>query len=219
MSKFLELSQIDKTILKSYQLAIEGLSEYLGSGYEIILHSLENLEHSVIGIKNGELSGRKIGAPITDLALKMLNEMGDDPKPISYFNKKDGVTLKSATIPIIGENNRVIGLMCLNFYMNMTLENILSEFNIKNEINAQNYIENFNENLDSMIQSTMQKAINSVNSNRNIHASNKNKEIINILYEKGIFNIKESVQYVADYMNISKNTVYLHIRNIENGNL
>lgn len=219
MSKFLELSQIDKTILKSYQLAIEGLSEYLGSGYEIILHSLENLEHSVIGIKNGKLSGRKIGAPITDLALKMLNEMGDDPKPISYFNKKDGVTLKSATIPIIGENNRVIGLMCLNFYMNMTLENILSEFNIKNEINSQNYIENFNENLDSIIQSTMQKAINSVNSNRNIHASNKNKEIINILYEKGIFNIKESVQYVADYMNISKNTVYLHIRNIENGNL
>ncbi len=118
MSKFLELSQIDKTILKSYQLSIEGLSEYLGSGYEIILHSLENLEHSVIGIKNGKLSGRKIGAPITDLALKMLKEMGDDPKPISYFNKKDGVTLKSATIPIIGENNRVIGLMCLNFYMN-----------------------------------------------------------------------------------------------------
>lgn len=219
MSKFLELSQVDKTILTSYQLAIEGISDYLGSGYEIILHSLENLEHSVIAIKNGKLSGRKIGAPITDLALKMLNDMGDNPKPISYFNKKDGVTLKSATIPIIGENNRVIGLMCLNFYMNMTLENILSEFNIKNESSSQSYIENFNENLNSIIQSTIQKAINSVNSNRNIHASNKNKEIISILYEKGIFNIKESVQYVADYMNLSKNTVYLHIRNIENENI
>ena len=43
---------------------------------------------------------------------------------------------------------------------------------------------------------------------------NKNKEIIAMLNEKGIFNFKDSVVKIADMMGISKNTVYMHIRNI-----
>ena len=44
--------------------------------------------------------------------------------------------------------------------------------------------------------------------------SNKNKEIIRKLYDKGIFQIKDSVPKIADELNISKNTVYLHLRNL-----
>ena len=49
-------------------------------------------------------------------------------------------------------------------------------------------------------------------------AANKNKEIICLLHQKGIFNIKDSVVKISELLNISKNTVYLHIRNSENKN-
>ena len=69
---------VDSVILDSYKGALAGLSAYLGDGYEIVLHSLEDLDHSVVAIFNGERSGRQVGAPITDLALQMLARLEDE---------------------------------------------------------------------------------------------------------------------------------------------
>ena len=38
---------MDRDIINSYRQMLAGLSDYLGSGYEIVLHSLEDLNHSV----------------------------------------------------------------------------------------------------------------------------------------------------------------------------
>lgn len=48
-----------------------------------------------------------------------------------------------------------------------------------------------------------------------ISFSNKNKEIIQRLYQKHVYNLKNAVIKTAQHLNISKNTVYLHLRNIE----
>ena len=66
------LTLVDREILNSYSRFIDGLGRYLGDAYEIVLHSLETYEHSVINILHGEHTERKVGAPITDLALNML---------------------------------------------------------------------------------------------------------------------------------------------------
>ena len=58
MSGYLVLSPTDKVILESYKILVDGLSAYLGEGYEIILHSLEDLDHSVIKIINGHYTER-----------------------------------------------------------------------------------------------------------------------------------------------------------------
>ena len=118
----MKLTEIDQHILKSYGTLLDGLAGYLGEGCEIVLHSLENLDRSVIKIVNGHHTGRTVGAPITNLALEMLDEIQKDPSrtSISYFtNNKKGEPLKSATIAIRGENERIIGLLCMNFYLNM----------------------------------------------------------------------------------------------------
>ena len=49
-----KLTRADQKILKSYIPTLQGLAAYLGSSYEIVLHSLEEYDHSVIGIINGE---------------------------------------------------------------------------------------------------------------------------------------------------------------------
>ena len=72
--EYITLTQNERMILQSYIPVVQGLGQYLGEGYEVILHNLESLEHSVMQIVNGHHSGRKIGAPITDLALGMLSQ-------------------------------------------------------------------------------------------------------------------------------------------------
>lgn len=220
--EYIQLTPQERIILQSYIPVVEGLGHYLGEGYEIILHNLESLEHSVMQIVNGHHSGRKIGSPITDFALSMLSEIeqSKDHSSISYFNRRqDGVILKSTTIPIPGESNRIIGLLCINFYTNIPFSTMIQEFIPEND-HLQSYLppktETFTENVDELIEAALADVRDMIMNNASISSNNKNKEIITALYKNGIFNLKDSVIKVADRLNISKNTVYMHIRNLKN---
>ena len=50
---------------------------------------------------------------------------------------------------------------------------------------------------------------------KEITSVNRNKEIIQRLYEKGVYNMKDAVIRTAEMLGISKNTVYMHLRNME----
>lgn len=211
-------SAVDRMIMGSYQQALAGLSDYLGSGYEIVLHSLEDLGHSVVGIFNGERTGRRIGSPVTDLALQMLSRIQDDGTQdfITYFNRsKTGEPLKSTTILIRGERGRVIGLLCINFHLSMSLFSMMQEWGTVCEPSAIVPTETFAVETGDLIDSVLAQAKEQVFANPCILPSNRNKEIVTLLYERGIFNLKNAVIRTAEQLKISKNTVYMHIRNIE----
>lgn len=214
----IELTIIDRMILRSYIGIIEGLAEYLGKGYEIVLHSLENLDQSVIYIVHGEYTGRKVGAPITDKALEMLEilEQGDKSEVTYFSQNKKGEPLKSATLAIRGENRRIVGLLCMNFYMNTAFADIVEAFTPREALNgAARADENFAENVEDLIASSLEPIRDKVQNDSSITVSNKNKAIITLLYERGIFNIKDSVIRVANLLGISKNTVYMHLRKLQ----
>ena len=216
MSGYLVLSPTDKVILESYKILVDGLSAYLGEGYEIILHSLEDLDHSVIKIINGHYTERCEGAPITDLALTMLEDLNrrSSLEVKAYFNHKSGKTLKSVTIPVVGEQRRIIGLLCINFHMEISVFNFLTQF-LPDEASNISSSETFNKNADELLISALEDAKAQIYGDKSVNASNKNKEIIRLLYQRGIFNIKDAVASVAEDLGISKNTVYLHLRNIQ----
>ena len=55
-------------IMKEYcELVGNFHGKVLGQDYEIILHDLSNMDHSVIAVANGHVSGRRIGSPNIDL--------------------------------------------------------------------------------------------------------------------------------------------------------
>ena len=131
----IELTEEDVQILESMKTVIAGLADYLGEGYEFVLHSLEDIEKSVIMIINGHHTGRKVGAPITDKALEMLDEIkaGGNSDYITYYtHNKNGAPLKSSTIAVRGKDDRIIGLLCINFYLNTPFLDILESFSNEN---------------------------------------------------------------------------------------
>ena len=215
----MSLTYTDRLILESYKNMLEGLSDYLGDGYEFVLHSLENYDHSVIKIINGFHTGRTEGAPITDLALSMLERINgkDGAGSISYYTKnKKGEPLKSATITISGERGRTIGLLCINFYLNTPFTDVVSTFcEQKAPLSTSQSGENFAENIDDLIESAVAEVRQEVYENYAVPANCKNKEILRILASRGIFKLKDSVAKTAKLLNICRNTVYMHIRNLK----
>lgn len=216
----IEFTPADYLILESYKGLCDGLAGYLGPGYEIVLHSLEDFENSVVYIINGEYTGRKIGSPITSLALNMLNKIqtnANNEGHISYFTtNRRGEPLKSSTITIKGEKNKIIGLLCINLYLNTPLYSFISSFNDSGIEKKEDLAENFVDDTDELISKAFYDAQRTVLLDSTISSSYQNKEIISILYDQGIFNLKDSVSKAAEMLHISKNTVYLHLRNLRN---
>ncbi|MBS0848300.1 transcriptional regulator [Citrobacter sp. JGM124] len=211
----------DFDILKSYEAVIDGLAMLIGPHCEIVLHSLQDLKCSAIRIANGEHTGRKIGSPITDLALRMLHDMTDADSSVSkcYFTRaKSGVLMKSVTIAIRNREQRVIGLLCINMNLDVPFSQIMSTF-MPPETQDQEVPSsvNFASSVEDLVMQTLEFTIEEVNIDRSVANNAKNRQIVLNLYEKGIFDIKDAINQVADRLNISKHTVYLYIRQFKSG--
>ena len=216
-SKILILSEKDKAILHSYNAVAEGTAEFWGENCEVVIHDLSRLDASVIKIVNGQLSGRTVGAPISEVTLSFVNKMLASPslRHVTYFAKnKRGEAFKASISAIEGEKGNIIGLFCINFYLTASLLSMLHNFTPAAKTENENISETFVENAEELMLNALEEAKKSVYDNLAISSSNKNKEIVAILYQKGIFNLKDSVITIANHLGISKNTVYMHIRNM-----
>jgi predicted transcriptional regulator YheO len=217
----------DKLILDSYSDTIDGLAAYLGEAFEIVLHNLVDLDHSIIKIVNGHHSGRKEGSPITDFALSMLERIRKDNdengrvegERLGYTtyisSSKYGHPVRSSTIVIFGKGHEAIGLLCINLYLDAPISALSELINNTEDSPVQHITENFINNSKELIAKALETVRDNVMTDNEVPAGLKNKEIVTQLYYQGIFKMKDAVITVARGLNISKNTVYLHLRALE----
>ena len=105
-----------------------------GKKCEVLIHDFRNPQHSIMAIENGHVTGRKIGDPITNLALSVWKKNGYENKKIdriiNYKTKtKDGKMLKSSTVFI--RNNHQVSLDVSGMYdpqLNIGLKNRITCF-------------------------------------------------------------------------------------------
>ncbi|AMG30368.1 hypothetical protein AL542_08210 [Grimontia hollisae] len=205
----------DRVILKSYEAVVDGLAALIGQHCEIVLHSLEDLNTSAIKIANGENTGRQVGSPITDLALRMLRDIEGSERNFSraYFTRAKGNTLmKSITVAIRNADNRVIGLLCININLDAPFSQVLQAFMPTEEARQAVSSVNFASDVDELVDQTVERTIEEINADKSVSNNTKNRQIVMELFDKGIFDIKDAINRVADRLNISKHTVYLYIR-------
>ncbi|WP_420832775.1 helix-turn-helix transcriptional regulator [Rosenbergiella nectarea] len=213
MSSKYAFSTLDHEILRSYESIVGGLALMLGDHCEIVLHALDNLESSAICIANGELTGRRVGSPITNLALQTLHELNGRENPpfrTRFTRSKSGALMKSTTIAIKNSSQRVIGLLCINMNLDVPFSQILATF-CPSEAQHDSHV-HFASSVDDLVLQTLEHTIEEVSNDRSVANNSKNKQIVLNLYAKGIFDIKDAINQVADRLNISKHTVYLYIR-------
>ena len=209
------LSAENRVILNSYRQVAEMLGNLLGSNCEALLHSLEDIEHSVVHIVNGQITGRQVGSPITNTALTMLKRIEEDNIDVTgaYFTRSpDGKTMRSITCAVRGLDNSVIGLLCVNINLDAPLHEFMQQL-LPPRHNGQSHgTEVFAKNVDDLVRQTVLGVRESVMGNKAISPANKKREIILALLEQGLFELKDAPVIIANILGISKHTVYLHLR-------
>lgn len=111
------MANVTNALLQHYVKLTEFLGQALGPDYEVALHDLTDKNRSIIAIANNHVSGREIGAPLTNVALSILRDKSyetSDYRLHYYGVSVNGKDLRSNTM-FIKQNGRLIGMLCINF--------------------------------------------------------------------------------------------------------
>ena len=111
------MPNVPNTLLQQYVKLTEFLGQALGPDYEVALHDMTDRNRSIIAIANNHVSGREIGAPLTNVALSILRDKSYETSDyrLHYYGVSiNGKDLRSSTM-FIKQNGRLIGMLCINF--------------------------------------------------------------------------------------------------------
>ena len=94
------------------------IADAMGPIVEVVVHDVSDLEVSVVYIRNGKLSGRKVGDGATDRALKLIRE-GRYSRAY-YVSNYSGLSLagrqfRCSTCFVENMSGELVGLLCVNF--------------------------------------------------------------------------------------------------------
>lgn len=204
--------------LNSYIGLVDFLADFLGTDAEVVLHDMTDLENSVIAIRNNHISGRQVGAPATDLVLKILkNKKYDNYNYLSNYKGTSqlGKPLKSATFFIRNEKNKIEGMLCINMdveKMSQVKDYIEQLLGFKEEQDNNDPIsETLSQSAQELTLGSIQKVVDSFSIPPERMDQDEKIAIIRELSEKGVFLIKGAVGQAAQALKVSEPTIYRYL--------
>lgn len=192
---------------------LDMLEQQLGKSSEIVLHDLRNgYEHTIVDVRNGEITGRKIGGTGSNLGLEVMKGTTGKGDKYNYITKlQDGRYLRSSSLYIRDKEGEIVGCLCINTDITETLkfEQVLKEMNRCDLNNPEDeiFVSDVNQLLESIIKKTQE------NMGKELGQMTREDKInfVRCLNEKGAFLITKSGERVQEYLGISKYTLYSYL--------
>ncbi|MEE6038748.1 helix-turn-helix domain-containing protein, partial [Avibacterium paragallinarum] len=107
-----------------------------------------------------------------------------------------------------------IGLLCININLDVPVSQFIQALMPDSEQHLASDV-NFASSVEELVSQTIEQTVEEITADRLVANNNKNRQIVLSLYEKGIFDIKDAINLVAERLDISRHTVYLYIRQIK----
>jgi predicted transcriptional regulator YheO len=213
----------DETIINSLKDVVKGLAAFLGSDTEVVLHSLKDPTHSIVAIENGHITGRTVGSALTEAGKKIIKDININKKPfIGPYRSisPTGKILRSVTIPIKNKQEEIIGFLCINMEIGkfLQIDEIAKTFStFSSEKIANGELEKTADNIqvEDLRKKIFEEVLVRSGAKGDIPTKERNKFVIEELYKKDFFKIKDSIDFVAQKLGISIFTVYNYLRELK----
>ena len=201
--------------LEPYAKLVYFLSAASGDNCEIALHDLTSKDQEIVAISNNPISGREVGAKLSNLSLHYLEEK-------QYLNHdyvmnyktvgNDGKLMRAATYFIKEEGREMpVGMLCINI---KKILGIKEEKDI--EFKMDNPVEILSSPLDEMIDMYIKECLEKMGFPSYFLAERLNVDekikVVKYLQEKGTFKVKGAIVLVAEKLAVSEPTVYRYLK-------
>lgn len=211
----------DDEVLEMYKPLVPFLASLCGPGCEVLLHDVsKSKEGTVVAIANGYHSGRKIGSPMTDLATQISqNRLFETQDFLSNYR---GVSKNKDFISntyFIKNENRLIGLLCVNRSTAAVHELDLALRRVKQQFNLSDVRTDIRENLDTpveeMLSSLVREAVEKTGVSPQRMSRQEKVSVVHHLNERGVLTMKGAISEIARQLFISEPTVYRYLSRTE----
>jgi len=212
-----------KKLLNLYIPLVDFIADIIGSHCEVLLHDIVDVENSVIAIRNGYISGRYVGCPLTDLGLKLLENKTylKQDALVNYRSSTDtGEKLISSTYYIKDDRGELIGMICVNILNSpdhqinkIPPENPLTTLfsNAVRMDGSEEVTESLSTSLDNVVDAGVKKLIAKYKISPERMSIEEKCAIVQELGENGIFKIKGAITKVATTLKTSESTIYRYL--------
>lgn len=222
-------------LFQQYSILVDYLGKVLGPDYEIVLHDLTQSNKEVVAIANGHISGRTVGSPLTNTALRLIKSkayMSEDFL-INYNGEaENGHLIRSSTMFIKNNHGVLEGLLCINFddsrFSNLSsrLFELLhgSDFihNLQNKPSTQhsvpislNSAEKFPTDIAKLMQQIFEDVMKEVDTPPERLTQDEKITIISQLDKHGLFRLKGAIPFTAKHLACSSSSIYRYLRTLE----
>lgn len=208
-----------KSLVDFYTRLAHAIAEQFGPNCEVIVHDLQanDIDHSIIAIENGHISGRQIGDGPSPIVLESLKRSCEDLEDkLSYLTKtRDGKILKSSTIYIRDDSNKIIGIFSINYDISLliALEDQLHAVIGAKEENKES--EPVSLNVGDILDELIDQSVRSIAKPVALMNKEDKVQVVKMLNDAGAFLITKSGPKICQFLGISKYTLYSYLDEIK----
>ena len=207
--------------IKKYLPLVDFLADVLGSDAEIVLHDIQDVDSSVVAIRNSHISGRDIGAPATNFVLKIMKDArySDLDYVSNYIGiSETGKTLKSSTFFIRDGKRNLGGLLCINVDIEkfMRLKDYIDNFIGLSQItDDKKIVERFSTSVEKLALDSIETVINKTGVPPDRMTQSERIAIIQELNKDGVFLLKGAISEIAKQLKVSEVTIYRYLNGVK----
>lgn len=207
-------------ILNRYIPLVHFLGKAFGPDTEIVLHNFKDPDASIIAISNGQLSKRKVGGPMTNLAAKVFlqGRQNNEDEILNYTaTGPNGKKFKSSSYFIENDKGDKIGALCVNIDTEKYKKvydalGIICGFT---EADTGDVSETLNKNIEETLNSLIEDALMGKEKATKDMKAEEKIAVVKQLYNSGAFLYKKGIPEVAKVLKISEPTLYRYLSKVK----
>ena len=190
-----------------------GLCKLLGKRYEVILHDMDTPQGTVVQVE-GNVTQSEVGEPAPEAVQRPLREFGDSADNCIHCKNPlpDGRVLRTSTLFIRDDLGKVIGALSLNQDLTdfMVARNVIEEGTAFIQPETSGFP--FNRDIYDAMESVVDAEVAQQQKSVAFMQKDDKLAIVENLEQKGVFAIKNAVEYVAECLGVTNYTIYNYLK-------
>lgn len=206
-------------VCAAYRPAMRAMAAAGGPGCEVVLHDLSaddpDLDHTIIAIENGHVTGRAVGGPSTSLGASVIHNQGADHDAYGYRGfTSDGRQLRCSSIYLRNRGGKIIAALCMNVDVSALqqaralLDGLMPQASADSSDEPSEF---FGQDLVAVMDAMVSDAIHAVGKPVSQMSRNDRVAVVRKLDGKGALQMRKGMEHIASRLGISRVTAYSYL--------
>lgn len=216
---------------------VEPIGRSLPSSSEVVLHDLSLLPNSIVAIY-GDVTGRRVGDPATDLLLQKVSELSQDDNVGYETRLPDGRRIRSSTMIIRDVSGHPVAALCINSDLSAwtSVQRVVDMMlgtgspqadadpveqaersplaPVAEQAGTGESTEVFVRDVDELAAHLIHRAVTNAGVPVELMQKRHKVEVVRDLKARGMFLLRDAVDMIASTLNVTRFTIYNYLNEI-----